>query len=135
MKSNAYIGFSIAIFPVNVYNKNSSKAINVFVSCRKQNIFLHGKISRRRNGVHYTNSKKQTLIYNCQTATLWFSVDISRKTTFFCDFCGSFVYFSLFWIKFPSSPQSCLRVHNHVKNACQWLLITAYFMYAQLTTG
>jgi hypothetical protein len=42
---------------------------------RKENIFLHEKISRRRRRAH----ARRNMIYNCQTVTLWFNVDISSK--------------------------------------------------------
>ena len=129
MKTNAYLGISIAIFPVNVFWQTLQTLYRFGVFTKTEYIFAQDDISRRRlNRVHYT--KKHWYILNCQTATAWFNVDISRKTVFFYDFCGGFsfflVCFSLSWIKFP--PICKIRVHNHVKNACQWSLITAYFM-------
>jgi hypothetical protein len=54
------------------------------------------------------------MIYNCQTVTLWFNVDISSKNGLLRWFFPCFlVYFSLFWIKFPA-PICKMRVHNHV---------------------
>jgi hypothetical protein len=107
---------SLWMFPDNI---NSSNAI-ALVFLRKQNMFLHGKISRRWRRAHYT---KKNMIYNCQTVTLWFNVGISSKNNLLrWRFSCFLVYFSLFWIKVP--PICKMRVHDHVKNACKRSLIS-----------
>ena len=126
MKSNAYLGCSIAISSLCLFsdNINSSNAI-ALVFLRKQNIFLHRKVSRRRSRVHYT--KAHWYIIAKQLLHLGLTKTSHEKIAFFYDFCGGFpcflVYFSLFWIKFWFICK--IRVHNHVKNVCQRSLISA----------
>jgi hypothetical protein len=77
MRSNAYLGFSIAIFSI-----NSSNAINAFVFWRKENIFCMGRfieedmglITRRNTDIQLPNSYilvwRRHLTENC---LLWLS--------------------------------------------------------------
>jgi hypothetical protein len=131
MKSNAYLRFSIAIFPVNVsWQYKLFKRYRFGVFTKTEHIFAHDDFSKTK----YCPLHQETSIYNCQTAIPWFNVDISRKNCllswflwrFFLVFFFIFHCFLVFWIKFP--PICKIRVHNHVENACQRLLLAAYFM-------
>ena len=64
--------------------------------CENRIYFCPGRFLKDEVG---PSARRNTDIYNCQTATLWYNV--------------FFVYFSLFCIKF--SPIRKIQVHNHVK--------------------
>jgi hypothetical protein len=131
MKSNAYLIFSIAIFPVNVswqYKPFKRYCFGVFT--KTEHIFAQDGFSMTK----YNPLQLETLIYNCQTARPWFNVDISRKNCillwflwrFFLVFLFIFHSLIVYWIKFP--PICKKRVHIHVENVCQRSLLAAYFM-------
>ena len=128
MKSNAYLRFSIAIFPVNVsWQYKLFKRYRFGVFTKTEHIFAQDDFSKTKYGPLH----QETLIYNCQTAIPWFNVDISRKNCLLLWFLWRFflVYFSLFSSVLNKIPPICkIRVHNHVENVCQLLLLGAYFM-------
>jgi hypothetical protein len=76
MKSNAYLRFSIAIFPVNVsWQYKLFKRYRFGVFTKTEHIFAHDDFSKTK----YCPLHQETPIYNFQTAIPWFNVDISRK--------------------------------------------------------
>jgi hypothetical protein len=89
MKSNAYLRFSIAIFPVNVSSQYKLfKRYRFGVFTKTEHIFAQDDFSKTKYGPLH----QETLIYNCQTAIPWFNVDISRKN---CGFVAGFPCFLL----------------------------------------